>query len=164
MDLITPGFGLVFWTTVIFLILLLVLKKVAWKPIVGAIDSRNKSIADALKLAETTRAEMAQLQADNETIIQEARKERDTLLKEARDLKEQIIAQAQQEAKSEAEKITQQALQSIENEKLNAIEELRGKVAEISIEIAEKILAQELSDKKASEKFINQSIQNLKLN
>ena len=164
MDLITPGFGLVFWTSVIFLILLLVLKKVAWKPIVGMINARNKSIADSLKLAETTRAEMAQLQADNETIIQEARKERDALLKEARDLKEQIISQAEQEAKIEAEKITQQALESIENEKLNAIEELRGKVAEISIEIAEKILSQELSDKKASEQFINQSIQNLKLN
>lgn len=164
MDLITPGIGLVFWTTVIFLLLLLLLKKFAWKPIIGAVDARNKSIADALKLAETTRAEMVQLQADNETILQEARKERDALLKEARELKDQIVSQAQQEAQVEAEKITRLALQSIENEKLNAIEELRGKVAEISIEIAEKILSQELTDKKASERIISQSIQNLKSN
>lgn len=164
MDLLTPEIGLVFWTTVIFLLLLILLKKFAWKPIIGAVDARNKSIEDALLLAVNTKAEMVQLQADNETILQDARKERDALLKEAREIKEQIIIQAQQEARIEAEKVTQHALLSLENEKQNAIEELRSKVAEFSIEIAEKILLQELTDKKVSERIISESIKNLKLN
>ena len=94
MDLVTPGIGLVFWTTVTFLLVVFLLIKFAWKPVLGMINERNKSIEDALQLAEKTKAEMAQLQADNERIIAEARKERDNLLKEAREMKDQMIAQA----------------------------------------------------------------------
>ncbi|HPH16926.1 MAG TPA: F0F1 ATP synthase subunit B [Bacteroidales bacterium] len=164
MDLVTPGFGLVFWTTITFVLLMFLLGKFAWKPIIGAVNARNKSIEDALKLAETTKEEMKQLQADNEKIIAEARRERDALLKEAREMKDQLITQAKKEASDESQKILQAAKQAIENEKKNAIQELKTKVAEISIEIAEKILAKELENKKASEDIISNSLDRLTLN
>lgn len=164
MELVTPGFGLVFWTTITFILLLFLLGKFAWKPIIGAVNARNKSIEDALKMAETTKEEMKMLQADNEKIITEARRERDALLKEAREMKDQIIAQAKKEAGDETQKILQTAKQTIENEKKNAIQELKIQVAEISIEIAEKILAKELENKKASEDIITNSLDKLKLN
>lgn len=164
MDLVTPGFGLVFWTTITFVLLMFLLGKFAWKPIIGAVNARNKSIEDALKLAETTKEEMKQLQADNEKIIVEARRERDALLKEAREMKDQLITQAKKEASDESQKILQAAKQAIENEKKNAIQELKTQVAEISIEIAEKILAKELENKKASEDIISNSLDKLTLN
>jgi len=164
MDLVTPGFGLAFWTTITFVLLMFLLGKFAWKPIIGAVNARNKSIEDALKLAETTKEEMKQLQADNEKIIAEARRERDALLKEAREMKDQLITQAKKEASDESQKILQAAKQAIENEKKNAIQELKTKVAEISIEIAEKILAKELENKKASEDIISNSLDRLTLN
>ncbi|HOS83722.1 MAG TPA: F0F1 ATP synthase subunit B [Bacteroidales bacterium] len=164
MDLVTPGFGLVFWTTITFVLLMFLLGKFAWKPIIGAVNARNKSIEDALKLAETTKEEMKQLQADNEKIIAEARRERDALLKEAREMKDQLITQAKKEASDESQKILQAAKQAIENEKKNAIQELKTQVAEISIEIAEKILAKELENKKASEEIITNSLDKLTLN
>jgi len=164
MDLVTPGFGLVFWTTITFVLLLFLLGKFAWKPIIGAVNARNKSIEDALKLAETTKEEMKQLQADNEKIIAEARRERDALLKEAREMKDQLITQAKKEASDESQKILQAAKQAIETEKKNAIQELKTQVAEISIEIAEKILAKELENKKASEEIITNSLDKLTLN
>ncbi len=164
MDLVTPGFGLVFWTTITFVLLMFLLGKFAWKPIIGAVNARNKSIEDALKLAETTKEEMKQLQADNEKIIAEARRERDALLKEAREMKDQLITQAKKEASDESQKILQAAKQAIETEKKNAIQELKTQVAEISIEIAEKILAKELENKKASEEIITNSLDKLTLN
>ena len=105
MDLVTPGIGLVFWTTLTFLLVVFLLIKFAWKPVLGMINERNKSIEDSLKLAETTKAEMAKLQADNEKLLAEARKERDNLLKEAREMKDQMIAQAKADATVEANKI-----------------------------------------------------------
>jgi F-type H+-transporting ATPase subunit b len=164
MDLITPGIGLIFWTTIIFILLLLILKKFAWKPIISAIDSRNKSIEDALLAAEKTKAEMVSLQANNEKIMQEARQEYDSLIKEARETKDQIIAQAKESASLEAEKIIAHALQAIEAEKRKVIAELTSTVTEISIDIAEKILKKELSDVKASEKIISDSLKDLQAN
>ena len=144
MDLVTPGIGLVFWTTVTFLLVVFLLIKFAWKPVLGMINERNKSIEDALKLAETTKAEMAKLQADNERIIAEARKERDNLLKEAREMKDQMIAQAKSEASAEANKIMAAAKLSIENEKNQAMQDLKSQVATLSFEIAEKVIGKEL--------------------
>ena len=164
MELVTPGFGLVFWTTITFLLLLLLLAKFAWKPIIGGINARNKSIEEALQLAERTKQEMKLLQADNEKIVVEARKERDALLKEARELKDQIVSQAKKEASDEAQKLIQSAKQAIENEKKNAIQELKAQVAEISIEIAEKILTKELENKKTSEDIISKSLDTMKFN
>lgn len=164
MDLVTPGIGLVFWTTVTFLLVVFLLIKFAWKPVLGMINERNKSIEDALKLAETTKAEMAKLQADNERIISEARKERDNLLKEAREMKDQMIAQAKSEASAEANKIMAAAKLSIENEKNQAMQDLKNQVATLSFEIAEKVIGKELENKKVSDEIIAESIKNLKFN
>ena len=164
MDLVTPGIGLVFWTTITFLLVVFLLIKFAWKPVLGMINERNKSIEDALKLAETTKAEMAKLQADNERIIAEARKERDNLLKEAREMKDQMIAQAKTEASAEANKIMAAAKVSIENEKNQAMQDLKNQVAALSFEIAEKVIGKELENKKVSDEIIVESIKNLKFN
>ncbi len=164
MDLVTPGIGLVFWTTVTFLLVVFLLIKFAWKPVLGMINERNKSIEDALKLAETTKAEMAKLQADNERIIAEARKERDNLLKDAREMKDQMIAQAKSEASAEANKIMAAAKLSIENEKNQAMQDLKNQVATLSFEIAEKVIGKELENKKVSDEIIAESIKNLKFN
>lgn len=164
MELVTPDLGLLFWTSFTFILLIILLAKFAWKPIMGAIDSRNKSIDDALKLAETTREEMKQLQASNEKILAEARNERDAMLKEAREFKEQLVNQAKQDAQNEAQKIIASAQQTIQNEKKIAIEELKSEVATISIAIAEKILAKELENKTISDAIISDSIDKLTLN
>jgi len=164
MDLVTPGVGLLFWTTVSFLILVLLLAKFAWKPIMNGINARNKSIEDALLLAEKTKAEMLTLQADNERIVKEARAERDALLKEAREMKDQLIAQAKEQAHTEAEKLIAGAKDSIQKEKQQALQELKMQVAEISIEIAEKVLRKELENKKVSEEIVATSLKSMVLN
>ena len=121
MELVTPEIGLIFWTTVVFSLLLLVLKKYAWKPILSAVDERNKSIEDALKAADKAKEEMLSLNADNERILMEAKKERDVLLKEGREIKEKVIAEAKDKAKLEADKILVSAKEQITNEKMKAI-------------------------------------------
>ena len=164
MDLVTPGIGLVFWTTITFLLVVFLLIKFAWKPVLGMINERNKSIEDALKLAETTKAEMKALQADNERIVAEARKERDEILKEARELKDQMIAQAKTEASEEANKILVAAKVAIENEKNQAMQEMKAQVAALSFEIAEKVIGKELENKKVAEDIISDSITKLNVN
>jgi len=164
MELVTPEIGLIFWTTIVFLILLFVLKKYAWKPILTAVDERNKSIEDALKSAEKAKKEMLALNTDNERILTEARKERDALLKEGREIKENIIAEAKDKSKIEAEKILTTAKEQINNEKMKAITELKNQVAEISIDIAEKILKSELSDKNKQKELIAEALKSNELN
>ena len=132
--------GLIIWTTIIFTLLLIVLKKFAWKPILRAVDERNNSIEQALKSAEKAKKEMEMLNADNERILTEAKKERDSLLKEAREIKEQIINDARAKANSESDKILDSAKEQIANEKMKAITELKNSVGMLSIEIAEKVL------------------------
>ncbi|MBO4777556.1 MAG: F0F1 ATP synthase subunit B [Bacteroidales bacterium] len=164
MDLVTPGIGLVFWTTLTFLLVVFLLIKFAWKPVLGMINERNKSIEDSLKLAETTKAEMAKLQADNEKLLAEARKERDNLLKEAREMKDQMIAQAKADATVEANKIMAAAKVSIENEKNQAMQDLKNQVAILSFEIAEKVIGKELENKKVSDEIIDESVKKFKFN
>lgn len=164
MDLITPGFGLVFWTAITFLILLFVLKKFAWKPILGAVSSREESIKDALAAAEAAKREMENLQADNERILQEARAEREGMLKEARDIKNKIITDAKEEAKVSADKMIVQAQEAIKSEKKAAIEELKSQVASLSLEIAEKVVKQELSNKGQQEKLVQEMLGKATLN
>ncbi|MBP5582562.1 MAG: F0F1 ATP synthase subunit B [Bacteroidales bacterium] len=164
MDLVTPGIGLVFWTTLTFLLVVFLLIKFAWKPVLGMINERNKSIEDSLKLAETTKAEMAKLQADNEKLLAEARKERDNLLKEAREMKDQMIAQAKADATVEANKIMAAAKVSIENEKNQAMQDLKNQVAVLSFEIAEKVIGKELENKKVSDEIIDESVKKFKFN
>ncbi len=164
MNLVTPGIGLIFWTTVIFLLIVFLLAKFAWKPVLGMINERNKSIDDALKLAEKTKAEMKSLQADNERIVAEARKERDAMLKEARELREEMISQAKVSAVEEGNKLIEAAKIAIENEKKQAMQDLKKQVASLSFEIAEKVIGKELQDKKTSEEIVSDSIKKLNLN
>lgn len=144
---ITHPESLIFWTVLVFVILLVLLRKYAWKPILGAVKSRETSINDALAAAEEARKEMQNLKADNERILKEARAERDSLLKEAREMKEKIIADAKEEAQEQGSKIIAQAKAAIEGEKRAALAELKNQVASLSIEIAEKVVKQEFSDK-----------------
>ena len=156
--------GLIIWTTIIFTLLLIVLKKFAWKPILNSVDERNKSIEEALKAADKAKEEMALLNADNERILQEARIERDSLLKEAREMKNSIINEAKEKATTEADKILISAKEQISNEKMKAIIELKNTVAVLSIDIAEKILKSELNDKSKQEEFIATALKNSELN
>ena len=164
MELVTPEIGLIFWTTVVFSLLLVVLKKYAWKPILSAVDERNKSIEDALKAADKAKEEMLSLNADNERILMEAKKERDVLLKEGREIKDNIIAEAKDKAKIESDKILITAKEQINNEKMKAITELKNQVAEMSIDIAEKILKSELSDKNKQKELIAEALKSNELN
>ncbi|HLV14662.1 MAG TPA: F0F1 ATP synthase subunit B [Xanthomarina sp.] len=164
MDLITPGLGLVFWTVITFLFLLIVLKKFAWKPILGAVSEREDGIKTALASAENARREMENLHADNERILKEARAEREALLKEARDIKAKLIDDAKTEAESQANKIIEQAQAAIENEKKAAMAELRNHVADLSIEIAEKVVRAELSSKDKQLELVESMLVEAKLN
>lgn len=147
MDLITPQFGLVFWTAITFLVLLFILRKFAWKPILGAVEERENGIKDALASAESARKEMENLTADNERILKEARVERETMLKEAREIKNKMIDDAKGQAQEQANKIIEQAQSAIESEKKAAMAELKNHVAGLSLEIAEKVVRTELSNK-----------------
>ena len=164
MELVTPEIGLIFWTTIVFLLLLIVLKKYAWQPILAAVDERNKSIEDALKAADKAKKEMLALNTDNERILIQAKKERDALLKEGREIKDNIIAEAKDKAKTEADKILITAKEQINNEKMKAITELKNQVASMSIDIAEKILKSELSDKNKQKELIAEALKGNELN
>ncbi len=164
MDLITPELGLIFWTTLSFLILLFILRKFAWKPILGAVNSREEGIKDALASAEKARCEMENLHADNERILKEARLERETLLKEARDIKVKMIADAKDEAQSQASKMIEQAQAAIESEKKAAMIELKNHVATLSLEIAEKVVRKELSNKDSQIQLVESMLGEAKLN
>ncbi|MEM1257722.1 MAG: F0F1 ATP synthase subunit B [Bacteroidota bacterium] len=164
MDLVNPGFGLVFWTAITFLILLLILRRFAWKPILGAVSEREEGIKKALASAEEAKKEMQNLQADNERIIKEAKAERDTLLKEARELKDKIITDAKNQAQVEGDKMIKQAQAAIESEKKAAVADIKVQVATLSIDIAEKVIQGELSDKKKQLKVVEDMLGDVKLN
>ena len=164
MDLVTPGFGLIFWTSVVFLILLVLLKRMAWTPILNNVDARNKSIEEALEAAKNARYEMSNLKADNDRILKEARAERDEMLKEAREIKASIISEAKNAAKDEADKMIASAKVVIENEKAGAISELKNTVGSLSVDIAEKVLRAELKDVDKQNAFIADMLKDIKLN
>ena len=164
MDLVTPGFGLIFWTSVVFIILLVLLKRMAWTPILNNVDARNKSIEDALEAAKNAREEMSNLKADNDRILKEARAERDEMLKEAREIKANIISEAKNAAKDEADKMIASAKVVIENEKAGAISELKNTVGSLSVDIAEKVLRAELKDVDKQNAFIADMLKDIKLN
>ena len=164
MSLVTPAIGLMFWTCIIFTLLIVLLRKFAWKPILTAVDDRNEQINSALKAADKARLEIENLNNDNERILLEAKSERDQLLKEARDIKDNIINEAKEKASNEAENILNAAKSQIENEKMKAITELKNSVAVLSIDIAEKVLKNELKEKSNHEDFINSILKNSELN
>lgn len=153
--------GLFFWQTLLFVALLLLLKKFAWKPILDAVNERETSIKDSLSAAEKARDDMEAVQADNKRILKEARAERDALLAEAKTASVQIVNQAKEDAKAAADKITAQAQETIQNEKIAAINELKGQVASLSIDIAEKVIQTELKDKAAQEQLVSQLVKEI---
>lgn len=164
MDLVTPGLGLIVWTTFIFLILLFLLKKYAWTPINNAVKNREESIRAALSSADKAKDQLLLVQADNEKIIKEARNERDLMLKEAKEIKETIIEEAKVKAELEAKKLIEQARTSIQNEKHSAINEIKDQVAQLSVEIAEKILREQLANDKQQKALIDKLLKEIKLN
>ena len=164
MDLITPELGLIFWTTLSFVILVFLLGKFAWKPILKAVNDREEGIKGALASAEKARLEMENLNADNERILKEARAERELMLKEAREIKAKMITDAKDEAQVQANKMIEQAQAAIESEKKTAMAELKSHVAGLSIEIAEKVVREELSDKDKQLKLVASMLDDAKLN
>lgn len=163
MNIVQPE-GLVFWALLIFLILFFLLTKFAWKPILSAVKEREQSINQALDAAKEAKKEVANMKADNERLLAEARQERDNILKEARAVKEQIVAQAKQEAQVEANKIINAAKLSIEAERKQAVTELKAQVAELSADIAQRVVGAELSKAGRQEELIAQMLQEVQLN
>jgi F-type H+-transporting ATPase subunit b len=155
MELVSPNVGTIFWMLLFFSIVLWILKKFAWRPILNTLKNREKTIEDALKSAELAKVEMLKLKADNEQILSDARLERDKMMKEARALKDKLILDAHEQAAQEAAKIIVSAKQSIENEKRSAIIEIKNQIALLSISVAEKILKEKLDTKKHTELIDN---------
>lgn len=156
--------GLFIMQTVIMIVLIFLMVKFAWKPILNSLDEREEGIQGALDAAEKAKLEMQNLNADNEKLLQEARAERESLLKEAREIKTKMISDAKEEAKSEANKMVAQAQAAIESEKKSAIAELKQQVADLSMEIAEKVVKQELSDREKQLQLVDQMLGEAKLN
>ena len=158
------SFGLFFWQLLIFVGLIFLLKKFAWKPILDAVNEREEGIKTALLSAENARKEMQNLQSDNQRILQEARMERDSMMKEAREIKEKMIADSKNEAQAQGQKMIEQAKAAIESEKNAAMAELKLQVSTLSLEIAEKLLKDELSNKDAQIKLVEKMLGDTKLN
>ena len=164
MELVSPGIGLIFWMTLAFLAVLYILGKYAWKPIMKALKEREMSISDALNAAELAKEEMKLLQFSNEKLMKEARNERDILLAETRKIKESILEEARQKANEEANRIINSAKESIHFEKMAAMTELKNQLAELSLEIAKKILQKELSDPQKQEAYVKDLLVNVNFN
>ena len=158
------SFGLFFWQTLLFGLLLFLLWKFAWKPILNAVNEREDGIKNALTEADKARQEMENLKSDNEKILKEARAERDAMIKDAREIKESMISEAKDEAKAQASKLIEQAKTTIQNEKLAAITDLKNQVADLSIDIAEKIVKKELSTKDKQLGLVEEMLGDIKLN
>lgn len=164
MSLINPGFGLVIWMTIAFCILLWVLAKFVWPVIMTALKEREKSIEDALLSAEKAREAMEELKLGNEELINEAKDERDNILKEARALKEKMIQDAKEKAQATADNIVENAKERIESEKKAALVEIKNTIASYSIDIAEKILREELKDKEKQTAYAEKLLKEIILN
>lgn len=164
MELVKPEFGLIFWMCVSFGIILFILKKFAWTPILNMLSERETSIQNALDAAEKAKEEMKTLLSNNEKILSDARTERDKLLKDAREIREKMISDAKGVASKEGERMLGIARESIQNEKMAAITELKNQVAILSIEIAEKILKSELSSDEKQKNLVNTLLQDVHLN
>ncbi len=163
MNLVTPDIGLLFWMLLSFSIVLFLLKKYAWKPILEALQDREQSIQDSLDQAENARKDIEGMKADNERILQEARNERDIMLREARETKDSIVGEAKDAAKKESDGLLERARAEINTEKLAALAELKGHVADLSIEIAEKVLKEKLSDDEQQRKLVDRLLDEVEM-
>lgn len=164
MSLITPEFGLLFWQTLIFLILFLLLAKFAWKPILGSLKEREDSIESALRMADQAKLEMQQLKAGNEKLLADARQERDRMMQEATAMANQHRETEKARATSEANHIVQQAREAIQAEKNAALAEVKNTAAQLSLDIAERILRRELADPAAQTQLVDSYLKEVKLN
>jgi F-type H+-transporting ATPase subunit b len=164
MDLVTPSIGLVFWTLIAFLFLLLLLKKFAWKPILTAIHDREQFIDEALNKAELAKKEMIRLTAQNDDLLKQARAERDLILKEAKTLKDNIVNEAKNQAHVEGGKLIEKAKIEIENQKKAALTELKNQVSTLSLDIAERVLRNQLQDKTKQQELVSSLLKDVKLN
>lgn len=164
MDLVTPDVGLLFWTFCSFAILYFLLKKFAWKPILGSVNDREDSIREALLAAENAKKEMENLKSDNEKILKEAKIERENMLKDAREIKTKLISDAENQAKEQASKMIESAQLAIQNEKNSAMNALKQTVVELSVGIAEKVISSELEDKNKQLKVVEKMLNDASLN
>lgn len=164
MALVSPGIGLIIWMTLAFLIVWIGLGKFAWPAIMNSINERTKGIEDSLEAADKAKEEMSKLQADNEVILKQAREEQSKIIAEAREIKDKIVADAKGIAQAEANKLVATARESIENERMAAITEIKNQVGMLSIDIAEKILKSQLADDAKQKELVNTLLQEVKLN
>jgi F-type H+-transporting ATPase subunit b len=162
--LVSPDPGLLIWSTVAFLLLFFLLSKYAWKPIVKALDERERSIEDALAKAEMAKEEMAKLTYENEQLLKQARIERDAILKEAKELKDQIVSDAKTSAQTEGAKMIEKARQEIDNQKIAAMAEVKNQVAVLSVQIAEKVLRKQFEDQSKQDALVSDLLKEVKLN
>lgn len=162
--LLNHHLGFVIWALVAFLLLLVILKKFAWSPILEALHDRERSIESALDSAQKAKEEMLRLTSENENLLKEARAERDLILKEAKELKDQIVGEAKTSAQVEGAKMLEKAQQEIESQKAAALAQIKGQVAELSIAIAEKVLRNQLEDKSKQEALVSDLLKEVKLN
>lgn len=164
MSLLTPHLGFFVWTIIAFVIVLLLLKKFAWKPILKSLNERESNIANSIAAAEKVKAEMAQMKSENEALLAKAREERAQMLKEARETKDKIINEAKDQAKVEANKIVVEAQAAIETQKMAAITEVKNQIGKLVIEVSEKVLRRELGNKDSQETYIKGLVEEVKLN
>lgn len=163
MGFVTPDYGTLFWMVISFGIVMVILKKFAWGPILKALKDREVSISDALNMAEKARIEVAGLKASNDQIMLEARKEKDLILKEAREIKDKIIAEAKLQANTETQKGIEYARQQIKAEKTAAINDIKNQVAELSVMIAEKVIRRQLDNPKDQKILVEDLLKDLNL-
>lgn len=164
MGLLTPEFGLFFWTLVVFLVVAFILKKFAWKPILSALSEREAGIAESIATADKVKKEMAQLKNENEQLMQQAREERSQMLKEAKETKDRIVNEAKDAAKAEANKIIADAQQQIQQQKMAALTEVKNEIGKLAVEVAEKVLRKELATADAQSHYANLLAEEIKLN
>jgi F-type H+-transporting ATPase subunit b len=164
MDLLTPSFGLIIWTLVAFLVVFFILKKYAWKPILKSLNDREKNISDSISSAEKVRGEMADLKNENEILLAQAREERAIMMREAKETRDKIISEAKEQARTETNKIIAGAQDAINQQKMAAITDLKNQVGNLVVEVSEKVLRRELSNKEEQEKYIQQLAANVELN
>lgn len=164
MDLLTPEFGLFFWTLLAFLIVFFILRKFAWKPILSMLGEREKGIADSIATADRIKEEMRQFKSDNEKLLMEAREERTAMLREAKEIRDKIVGEAKDQAKAEANKIIVDAQHQIEQQKNAAITAVKNEIGSLAVEVAERIIRKELSAKDGQEMYMQMLAEEIKLN
>jgi|ERR1017187_1401301 F-type H+-transporting ATPase subunit b len=164
MDLLTPSFGLIIWTLVVFVIVFFILKKFAWKPILNSLSEREKNISDALLSTEKVKKEMESLKSENEILLAKAREERSQMMREAKVTRDKIISEAKEQARIETNKIIADAQVVIHQQKMASVIDLKNQVGNLVIEVCEKVIRRELNNKEEQEKYIRQLAENTELN